>query len=77
MKVTKIRGGMDYMDVYFGDRVVRIYGELLVDGFVGFKDAIVKWKIPDGEPISDSEREEIIEAVLDDVKDCEMKIVFE
>ena len=80
MKVVDISGRRDYMDVKFDDgKVVRIDGELIYHGFVGFKDNIDQWLIPEGKPISESERQEIIDAVLEEIESSgsQMKIVFE
>lgn len=78
MKVEKVRMWFDYIDVYFEDgRAVRILGEMLVDGFVAFKDSIEKWKTPEGEPISESEKKEIVEAVEAEAKGWKTRVVFE
>ena len=79
MRVKDIDGDYDSMVVTFEDgRKVEFGGELLADGFVAFENSARKWVVPDGEPISDRERKEIIEAVLDDVKQNQgMKITFE
>ena len=80
MKVVDISGRLDYMDVKFDDgKVVRIDGELIYHGFIGFKDNIDEWMIPKGKPISENERLEIIDAVLEEIKasGSQMNIVFE
>ena len=75
MEVKGITGRYDYMDVRIDDRVVRIPGELIYKGFVADKDGIKKWN--DGEPISESEKQEIIDAVLRKANGSCMKITFE
>ena len=78
MKVQKITGDFDTMEVVFEDgRVVEIWGELLVYGFVAYENTIEKWKNPEGEPISESEKQEIIDAVNEKQKNTKMKITFE
>ena len=80
MKVVDISGRLDYMDVKFDDgKVVRIDGEMIYHGFIGFKDNIDEWMIPKGKPISENERQEIIDAVLEEIKasGSQMNIVFE
>ena len=78
MKAVKITGKWDYMNVELDDgRKVRIYGELLVNGFAAEKNSIKKWTEPDGVAISEKERQEIIDAVLEETKDSSMEITFE
>ena len=79
MKVVNIEGDYDSMEVTFEDgRKVVFGGELLVNGFVAYENSARKWIVPEGTPISDTERKEIIAAVLEDVKQNPgMKITFE
>ena len=70
MRAVKITGKWDYMSVQFDDgRKIRIYGELLVNGFAAETSSIEKWTVPEGVSISESERQEIIDAVLEKTKD--------
>lgn len=76
MKVEKIKGTRDWMDVYLDDgREVRLFGELLVDGFVAFVKSIRKWK--GGEPISEEEKKELIDAIKERQKVSKVKITLE
>ena len=75
MKVDNIKGTRDYIDVYIGDKVVRITGELIVGGFVADEFGITEWK--DGSPISEKEKEEIMNAVREKTKGSHMVITFE
>ena len=78
MKVEKITGRRDYMDVHFDDgRVARFIGELIVGGFVAFTSSLREWKEPEGAPITDEEKEEIINAVKERQKESKMKILLE
>ncbi len=77
MKVTGIKGKRDYIDVYFGERVVRIGGELVIGGFIAVANTIKQWKIPEGEPISESEKKEIMDAVIEKTKGSHIVITFE
>ena len=78
MKVKDIKGAYDYMDVYFEDgRVVRIDGEMIYHGFAAEENSITEWKVPKGEPISEEEKREIKEAVLEEANGLKIKIVFE
>lgn len=76
MKVAKITGNRDRMDVHLEDgRVARIIGEMVVDGFVAFTSSIRNWQ--DGKPISDDEKKELIEAIEDNQKVSKIKIYLE
>lgn len=78
MKAVKITGKWDYMNVLFDDgREVRIYGEMLVNGFAAEISSIEKWTVPDGVVVSESERQEIVDAVSKKSKDLKVKIFFE
>ncbi len=77
MKVTGIKGKRDYIDVYFGEKVVRIYGELVIGGFIAAANTIKQWKIPEGEPISEAEKKEIMDAVIEKTKGSHLTITFE
>ena len=76
MKVEKVMGNRDYMDVHFEDgRVARFLGEMIVGGFVAFVDSLDTWK--DGTPITAEEKKEILDAVKDRQKVSKMKIILE
>ena len=75
MEVQNIKGGRDYIDVYFSDNVVRIPGELIKGGFVADYDGISEWK--DGKPISDKEKRKIALAIMKKTKGSHMVIYFE
>ena len=76
MKVEKINGNRDHMDVCFDDgRVARFIGEMLVDGFVAFTSSLKSWQ--DGKPITDEEKKEIIDAIKERQKISKVKIYLE
>ena len=78
MEVENIKGKRDYIDVYLVDgRVVRIMGELVHGGFIAFEDTIREWKVPDGEIVTEEEKQEIMDAVVDKTKGSHMVIEFE
>ena len=78
MKVERIKGTRDWMDVYLEDgRVARMFGEMLVDGFVAFTKSLRKWKNPEGEPISEDEKKELIDAIKENQKVSKVKITLE
>ena len=42
----KITGTMSYIKVEIDEKVVKIDGEMIVGGFVAFKNTIKKWESP-------------------------------
>ena len=44
--MTKITDTNTYIDVEIDEKLVRIQGELVVGGFVCYKDSIKEWIIP-------------------------------
>ena len=77
MEVKKITGRRDYIDVDFGDKAVRLPGELLVGGFAVAKGQPRVWKVPEGKPVTESERAEIKRAVVEDTKGSHFVVVFD
>ena len=69
MGIVRITGTSSYMDAELDDgRTVRIQGELLVDGFVGYMNSIQEWTTPRGVRITPSEKQLIIHGILDHAK---------
>ena len=77
MKVKRITGTGDYLNVDFGDRSVRMTGELLINGFVVYKGGVRKWTVPEGKTVTEEELKEIKGAVAEYVKDKKFVIAFE
>ena len=75
--MVKIKGSWSYIDVYDGDRVVRIQGEMVVGGFVAYKDSMKNWLVPEDVPMSEEEKQDIIGKVIEKTKDSHMVISFE
>lgn len=76
MKITGTRSKI-WVDFEDG-RIAEIEGEMIVGGFVAEKCSIEHWKTPPGVPITASEKQEMIEKVVNKTKDNpKMKIVFE
>lgn len=76
----KITGTRSYMRVHMDDgRIVRISGELLIDGFVAYSNSIKTWKHPAGVPIDEETKQYIIKKVLEKSNEnpSYMKIFFE
>ena len=75
--MVKIKGTRNYIDVYINKKVVRIYGEMIVGGFIAFIDSIKSWSIPKDVIITEKEKEEIISRVIAKSKNSHMVIKFE
>lgn len=75
--MIKIKGTNDYIDVYDGDKVARIDGELVLGGFVAESNSIRYWKVPSGVPISQAEKQDLINKVIEKTKGSHMVITFE
>lgn len=75
--ITKITGTRSYIMVEFGARSLKIAGELtLTPAFYADAASIKNWEAPhQGEPITASEKQEIIERIL--AYDAAVKIFFE
>lgn len=60
-------------------KTVKIEGEMLIGGFVAYKDTIKKnWEPPyEHIPITDEEKEDIIKRVIDYTKDSHFVVEFE
>lgn len=75
--MIRIKGTRNYIDVYIEDKVVRINGEMIVGGFIAFKDTIKEWRIPNNIPITETEKDDIIAKVLEKTQDSHFIITFE
>lgn len=74
----KITGTSSYIKVEVEGKIVKIQGEMLIDGFVAFKDTITKWEPPhDNISIDEETKEKIIEGVIEETKKSKFKIEFE
>ena len=88
--MTKITGTNTYIDVELDDRTVRIYidvelddrtvrilGEMIVGGFVCYKSSMKNWLIPENEPLTEGDKNEIIQKVTEKTVGSHMVITFE
>lgn len=74
----KITGTRSYIKVEIEGKVIKIEGELLVGGFVAYKDTIKKWEPPyECEIIDDVLKQKIIEMVVNETQDSHLIITFE
>mgnify|MGYP002544409252 CR=1 FL=1 len=73
-----ITGTSSYIKAEIDGKVVKIAGEMLVGGFVAYKDSIKNWEPPfEKERISESVRQDIIKKITQETKDSHMVITFE
>ncbi len=73
----KITGASSYIDVAIGGKTIRISGEMTTGGFLAYKDAIRNWNSPEIRPVTDEERQTIIDAVTAKTAGSHMVITFE
>ena len=75
----KITGGRDYMVVdYLNGYSMKIYGELMTDGFLAYRSSMNRWLKPhENEEVSDDTRQQIINDILARENDKTVKIYFE
>lgn len=75
--LVKITGTRSYIDVVIDEKEIRIFGEMIVGGFVAYKDSIKSWDKPAGETIDEDTKDDIIRKVIEKTKNSHMVIVFE
>ena len=75
--MIKISGTNTYIDVEINGRTVRIFGELIIGGFVCFKNSMKNWLVPDNQSLTEEEKEEIIRKVTEKTVGSNMIITFE
>ncbi len=76
-KEMKITGTSSYIEIEWGDRVVFVEGEMVVGGFVAYKSSM-RWKEPfENEELGATQKDKIIQAVIDKTKASYMIITFE
>ena len=74
----KINGTRSYIKVTFEGKTVKISGEMIVGGFVADKNSIRNWEPPyNDKSINDTEKQNIIDAVINKTKNSHMIITFE
>ncbi|WP_430509814.1 Imm74 family immunity protein [Gottfriedia solisilvae] len=76
--ILKITGTSSSIYIEFEGKIVKISGELLVNGFVAYVDSIKNWEPPyENMEISEEIKERIISAVIHQTKNSDFKIEFE
>ena len=63
--MTKITGTNTYIDVELDGRTARIAGEMIVGGFVCYKSSMKNWLVPENEPLTEGDKNEIIQKVTE------------
>jgi Immunity protein 74 len=73
----KIRGTSSYIFIEVDHRIVKVQGEMLVDGFAAYKDTMTHWEPPyEHETIDTETKNRIIKEALQYIKDGHFKIEF-
>ena len=73
----KITGTRDHIKVEIKGKVAWFDGELGIDGFYADKNSM-RWLPPyETIQIGESEREELVSAIIDEVKDYKYKVFFD
>jgi hypothetical protein len=74
----KITGSSSFIKVEIDGKVMKINGEMIVGGFVAFKDSMKSWEPPnENETIDDITKNNIIQKVVEKTKGSHMAITFE
>ena len=74
----KITGTTSYIKVEIDGKVVKIEGEMIVGGFVAFKNTIRNWEPPyESEVIDDKVKKEIVYKVINETQNSHLVIAFE
>ena len=74
----KITGTMSYVKVEIEGKIVKIQGEMIVGGFIAFKNTIRNWEPPyDNEVIDEKLKQEIIDKVVSETQKSHLVITFE
>ncbi len=74
----KITGTRSYIEVEFEGKVVKIEGELLIGGFVAYKNTMKNWEAPhECEVIDDVLKQKIMDMVVEETKNSHLVITFE
>ena len=74
----KITGTSSYIEVEIENKVVKIQGEMIVNGFVAYSNTIAHWEQPYEHILIDREiKERIIKEVTDYSKNLNFRITFE
>ena len=75
--MKKINETKKYIDVEIDGKTARIAGEMIIGGFVCFKSSMKNWLIPENEPLTEEDKNEIIQKVTEKTAGSHMVITFE
>lgn len=75
----KITGTSSYIRIDdFDGKSMLMEGEMIVTGFVAYKDTMTHWEEPNRHlPVTDEDREKIVQAVVAETKNKGFTIEFE
>lgn len=74
----KITGTSSHIKVEINDKVFKIEGEMIVEGFLAYSNTISNWdELNHNKVIDEDTRLDIIKAVINETKESEFKIEFE
>ncbi|WP_113674463.1 Imm74 family immunity protein [Vallitalea guaymasensis] len=74
----KITGTSSYVKIKYNGKMVKVLGEMVIGGFVAFKNSMKAWEEPHQlEEFNDEIRNLIIDEVKEYCKDKEFKVEFE
>lgn len=73
-----ITGTSSYIKIEYQNKIIKVQGEMLVGGFVAYKNTMISWEPPhDKEMFHPEMRDEIIKEVLKFCETNDFKIEFE
>lgn len=74
----KITGKSNYVKIEYNGKTVKADGEMVVEGFVAYKNTMKSWEPPhETDPFTEDDKAELITAVDDYCKDKEFRVFFE
>ncbi|MEG0268471.1 MAG: Imm74 family immunity protein [Carnobacterium sp.] len=74
----KITGTKSYIRIEIDGKTLKIEGEMIVGGFVAYKNSITNWDSPyETQIIDEDTKNEIVQKVIETTKDTHMVISFE
>jgi hypothetical protein len=74
----KITGTSSYIKVEYEGKTLKIKGEMLINGFVAYKDTLTTWEPPnDNVLIDEVTKSKIIMQIIKETKNKKFKVEFE
>lgn len=73
-----ITGTSSYIKIEYNNKIVKAQGEMIVGGFIAYKNTMVSWEPPhQNEKFNQEIRDTIINKVINYCKGKEFKVIFE